>query len=83
MRTTLWSRLESRLAPREPWHRPLYLAQAFTFSIAQSMAGDFRDVSTWEERTRPPFCLRLRPAYRTPAAQAFRDAVAKVARRTR
>ena len=71
------------LAPAEPWHTPLYLAQCFTFRIATSLAGDFRDVSTWEERLAPPFCLRLRRAYRGPTAQAFRDTVAREARRAR
>lgn len=71
------------LAPAEPWHTPLYLAQVYTYRIAAKLAGDFRNVTTMEEVYQAPFCLRLRPAYRTPAAQAFRDTVAKEARHTR
>lgn len=71
------------LAPAEPWHTPRYLAHVFTYRIAARITGDRRSVSTVEETHRPPFCLRLRPAYRTPAVQAFRDTVAREARETR
>jgi len=71
------------LAPAEPWHTPAYLAQVFTYRIAARIAGNGRNVSTVEETHKPPFCLRLRPAYRTPAAQAFRDTVAREAWETR
>ena len=71
------------LAPAEPWHTPLYLAQVFTYRLAASMTGDFRNVSTGEDAHRPPFCLRLRSAYRTPAEQEFRDTVARAARQSR
>lgn len=71
------------LAPPEPWHTPLYLAQVFTYRIAARITGNGRNVSTMEETHQPPFCLRLRPAYRTPAVQAFRDTVAREARETR
>lgn len=71
------------LAPAEPWHTPLYLSQCFTFGIARQLTGATHNVTTGEEAHRPPFCLRLRPAYRTPAVQAFRDTVAREARKRR
>ena len=71
--------IRQSLAPPEPWHTPAYLAQVFTYRLAAGLAGDFRNVSAYEERHNPPFCLRLRPAYRTPAVQAFRDTVARKA----
>ena len=71
------------LAPAEPWHTPVYLAQVFTFRIAASLAGDFRNVTEWGEHRKPPFCLRLRPAYRTAAVRAFRNTVARAARQAR
>ena len=71
------------LAPAEPWHTPLYIAQVFTWRIAASIAGDSRNVTTIDEIHAPPFYLRLRRAYRTPAAHAFRDAVARAARQAR
>jgi len=71
------------LAPHEPWYTPGHLARVFTYRIAARIAGDGRNVCAVEETHKPPFCLRLRPAYRTPAAQAFRDTVARIARETR
>ena len=71
------------LAPAEPWHTPLYLAQVFTYRIAKDLTGDFRDVTRWGEHAKPPHCLRLRRAYRTPDVQAFRDTVAREARKRR
>ena len=71
------------LAPAEPWHTPIYLSQCFTFRIARDITNTRHNVTTGEEAHRPPFCLRLRPAYRTPAVQAFRDTVAHEARRAR
>lgn len=67
----------------EPWHAPLYLAQCFTFRLARAITGTTHNVTTGEEAHAPPFCLRLRPAYRTPAVQAFRDTVAAHARKAR
>lgn len=71
------------LAPAEPWHTPLYLAQVFTFRIAQRITGNDSHVSRDGEHMRPPFCLRLRRAYRTREAQMFRDTVAREARSAR
>jgi hypothetical protein len=71
------------LAPAESWHTPGYLARVYNYRIAARITGTTRNVSTVEETYKPPFCLRLRPAYRTPAVQAFRDTVARVARETR
>ena len=71
------------LAPSEPWHTPHYLAQVFTFRIACELTGTRHNVTTGEEAHRPPFCLRLRPAYRSPAVKAFRDTVAREARKRR
>ena len=75
--------IRQSLAPAEPWHTPLYLAQVFTYHIAKRITGDFREVTQWGEHRRPPHCLRLRRAYRSPAAQAFRDTVAREAREAR
>jgi len=71
------------LAPAEPWHTPLYLAQVFTCRIAARITGDARNVCSMDEIHNAPFCLRLRRAYRTPAVQAFRDTVAGEARKAR
>lgn len=63
----------------------VYRAQCATFQIAREITGDSREVTTVDEalNPRPPFCLHVTPAYRTPETQAFRDLVAKEARRRR
>jgi hypothetical protein len=79
MKTSLFDRLA--LPHREPWHSPTYLAGCFTWRVACDLSGDHRNVSRGDEIDRPPFCLRLRPAYRSPATRAFRATVAREARR--
>ena len=63
----------------------VYRAQCATFQIAREITGDAREVTTLDEALspRPPFCLHVAPAYRSTATQAFRDLVAKEARRRR
>lgn len=81
MKAPLFSRLSHVLPHREPWHSPAYLAGVFTWRVACEIAGDFRNAIRGEEIARPPHCLRLRPAYRTPEIIAFRARVAGEARR--
>lgn len=71
----------------EPWRNPVYEAQCLTGKIAQDIAKDHRSVLVSHDilaaSRKPPFCLRIVRAYRTPEIQAFRDSVANEARRRR
>ena len=61
----------------DPWATSsVYKVQCKTFTVAKELTGDFRNVSRINECYKPPFCLRLLPAYRTESVQAFRNAVA-------
>lgn len=57
-----------------------YNAQCETFKIAQQLANNMNNVSSFDGAFKPPFCLRVVKKYRTQAMQDFRDAVAKIAR---
>jgi hypothetical protein len=61
----------------DPWATTsVYKVQCKSYTVAKELTGDFRNVSGIEEYIKPPFCLRLLPAYRTESVQAFRNAVA-------
>lgn len=79
MRTPLFDRLT--LPHREPWHSPAYLAGCFTWRVACDITGDHRNATPGADMEKPPHCLRLLPPYRGESTQAFRDTVAKEARR--
>jgi len=71
----------------KPWETPVYMAQCATFKIAADLADDHRNATGFDGEKglmdlcmKPPFCLRVVKACRTPAVQAFRDAVAREAR---
>ena len=55
----------------------VYKVHCKTFKIAQELAGQFNNVSSINDRLKPPYCLRVVKKYRTTTMQQFRDAVAK------
>lgn len=55
----------------------VYKVHCKTFKIAQELAGQFNNVSPFNDHVKPPYCLRVVKKYRTTTMQQFRDSVAQ------
>ena len=63
--------------PTHDQHSPVYKAQCRTFTLARQMTGNDATATHGSQAEKPPFCLRIVPAYRTARQQTFRDEVAR------
>ena len=66
----------------EPWKTPTYNAQCITARIASLIAesNPHANVTLITAALKPPYCLRVVPAYRTDEMQIFRNKVARIAK---